>query len=84
MITSNCQHGIIKVVIVCFHFSFQCGIILGVLLLLLSSHLSKRSCSLLLRSAQTSRRRDFESLGKIYTEYTHVQKLYILSVRSSC
>lgn len=44
----------------CFH---QCGLILGTMLLFASSYASKKSCSLLLRSAQISRKRDFESLG---------------------
>ena len=44
----------------CFH---QCGLILGAFLLFASSYASKKSCSLLLRSSQISRKRDFESLG---------------------
>ncbi|XP_028395568.1 putative sodium-coupled neutral amino acid transporter 10 [Dendronephthya gigantea] len=44
----------------CFH---QCGVVLGTILLVASSYASKKSCSLLLRSAELSRKRDFESLG---------------------
>ena len=43
----------------------QCGLILGTMLLFASSYASKKSCSLLLRSAQISRKRDFESLGRL-------------------
>ncbi len=43
----------------------QCGVVLGTFLLVASSYASKKSCNLLLRSAQISRKQGFESLGKL-------------------
>jgi len=42
----------------------QCGIILSILMLLLSSFLSRLACHFLLKAALMARRRNFEFLGK--------------------
>ena len=46
------------------HFVLQCGIILSILMLLLSSFLSRLACHFLLKAAIMARRRNFEFLGK--------------------
>jgi ABC-type transport system involved in cytochrome bd biosynthesis fused ATPase/permease subunit len=48
-------------------FMLQCGIILSILMLVLSSFLSRLACHFLLKAAIMARRRNFEFLGKFIT-----------------
>lgn len=59
-----------------FFFSFQCGVLLAILMLLASSFISRLTCHYLLKSATMARRRTFEllafhtfgSMGKLIVE----------------
>lgn len=45
-------------------FLFQCGIVLSIVLLLLSSYVTRLVCSYMVKSAIISRRKNFEQIGK--------------------
>lgn len=51
-----------------FLISFQCGIVLSSLLLILSNILSRSTCHFLLKSAIISRRRNYELLGEEFLQ----------------
>ena len=51
------------------HFPFQCGIILGSLMLLLATWLTLVSCQLLLKAGITARRRSYSFLGKYLVQF---------------
>lgn len=69
-------NGAIGVSVLAMPFCFkQCGIILAILLLLLSSILSRLACHFLLKSAVMSRRRNFEFLG--YHAFGRMGKFFV-------